>query len=142
MDFPNLEQMSFVLKNDTDFRLDKLLHKDYFIVAFVEHLKEYFEQIEKRFSILIPLLDPSFGEEQLTTIALDGVELGDFHLLNNSVNEAASLVYSSTSGLLETSIVDFSIYEELHVSDYLLLLHEFSSMIVGESILYKEIKKD
>lgn len=141
MDYPSLSQLSLIVKNDTDFRLSKLVEKEYFIVAFVEHLKEHFKQINRHFSILIPLLDPCFEEEQYTTISVDGLELGELCLIHNSLTDNSSLVYSSTSGLLETIIFDSSDYEDTSISEYLLMLHEFSSIIIGESVLYKEIKK-
>jgi len=141
VDYPSFSQLSLILKNDTDFKLSKLVDKDYFIVAFVEHMKEHFKNMKKQFSILTPLLDPCFEEEQCTTIFLDEIELGELCLIHNSVTEISSLVYSSSSGLIEIVIFESSDYEETTVSDYLLMMHEFSSMIVGEHLLYKEIKK-
>lgn len=143
MDYPSLGQLSLVIKNDTDFKLHRLISKDMFIFAFIDHLKEYFKQINKEFKIMTPLFDPIFKEEQSTNISIDKIELGELNLtFNNSLGELSSLVYYSTSGLLETNLIYFEEYDDYDVSEYLLLLHEFSSTIVGESILYNEIKKD
>jgi len=141
MDFPNFPQLSFFLQNEPDFPIHKLIERDYFFIAFIEHIKEHFHYLQKQFTILVPLLDPFFEEkEQKTTLSLDQIELGELCLLFNSISTNSSLVYSSTSGLLETIVFDYKDYETLSISKYIVLLHEFSAMILGEQLLYQQIK--
>lgn len=137
---PTLSQLHFYTHRNQETYLHSLIEEEEFIFSFLKHLMEYFQQHHAHFRILEPLLDPSMTPEQETVLCIDGVEVGELHLLFNSIFNVSSLVYYSPSGLLELFLLEFEDYKNLTCSDYLLLIHEFSALLMGEKNLYEQRK--
>ena len=135
---PNLSQLHFYTQHHQEAYLHLFIEEETFIFSFLNHLTEYFRKHQATFRILEPLLDPSMAQEQQTVLSVDGVEVGELHLLFNSFFNESSLVYYSPSGLLELFLLEYEDYKTLTCSDYLLLLHEFSALLSGEKELYNK----
>jgi hypothetical protein len=86
-------------------------------------------QTNREFSILEPLLDSYFIEDKSTTLSLDNVELGEFHITESS------LIYYSPSGLIESLVFNYEDYPILTIGDYTLILFEFCAHLFGEAYL-------
>jgi hypothetical protein len=136
---PNLSQLIFLLNNDKNAYLAKYVSKEDFLFVFIEHLIEFFKKNKSEFNILEPLLDPILEKEQQTILSVDGIEVGELHLLFNSFFDESSLVYYSPSGLLELNLFEFEDYIEFEISDYILLINEFAALLMGEKNLYQKM---
>lgn len=134
---PNLQQINFLLKNKPDVSLYKIIDENNFINIFLSHLTELFTEWEYAFSISEPFLDHSFTNEQSTLLYLNDIEIGDLFLFNNSFLPETSLVYYSPSGFLETNLLTLEDVKEMQVSDYIVFVYEFASLLLGQFILYK-----
>lgn len=117
------------------------MSQEAFIFSFLEHLTEHFNKQNMVFRILEPLLDPEMEKEQQTVLAINQIEVGELHLLFNSIFDETSLVYYSPSGLMELYLLDFHEYESYKLSDYMLLLNEFGALIYGEKLLYDRFRQ-
>lgn len=131
----NLQQVMLLLSNDKNKSIETICSKQDFIFLFLNHLSEYFSSYNMKFKILEPLLDPEFKEEQQTVLSIDNVEVGELFLNINSFSDESSLVYYSPSGLIESIVFDYDKFENYPLSDYLLLVHDFSSYLYGEKNL-------
>lgn len=138
---PTLSQLHLIAHHRKEAMLHALIPEEEFIFSFLNHLTEHFQQQQALFRILEPLLDPSMVQEQETVLSVDGVEVGELHLLFNSFFDESSLVYYSPSGLLELFLLEYEDYETLTCSDYLLLIHEFAALLNGEKMLYEKRQK-
>lgn len=138
---PNLSQLTLLLNNNKDSYISKFIKIEDFIFTFLNHLQEYFQASNNKFKILEPLLDPEIELEQKTIVGINDTEIGEIHLLSNSLLSYSSLVYYSPSGLLEVHILDYEDYYELKISEYIILLNEFAYMIEGEKNLYEKINE-
>lgn len=136
---PNLSQLLFLLNNQKNPNVSKIIPKEDFAFVFIDHLTEHFSKNHMTFRILVPFIDPEMEKEQETVLSIDGIEVGELHLLFNSFFDDSSLVYYSPSGLLEIILVEFDSYEDFSVSDYILLLNEVGALLIGEKHLYQSM---
>lgn len=139
MNNPNLSQLLFLLNNQKNPNVSKVIPKEDFAFSFIDHLTEHFSKNRMEFRILIPFIDPELEKEQETVLAIDGIEVGELHLLFNSFFDDSSLVYYSPSGLMELFLMEFENYEDFSLSDYILLLNEFAALLIGEKLLYQNM---
>lgn len=135
---PNLSQLHMYVLHNQEAYLHSFIEEEEFIFSFLKHITEHFQQHHALFRILEPLLDPSMTDEQQTVLSIDGVEVGELHLIFNSFFNQSSLVYYSPSGLLELFLLEYEDYKNLSCSDYLLLIHEFCALLSGEKTLYEK----
>lgn len=134
---PNFLQLSFLSRNKPNLKLYKYIDAQNFIYIFLEHLKEVFREKEIPFKILQPLLDPTFQEDKETVFSLSGVEVGSLNLLYNSNFGESSLIYFSPSGLLEVLLLNYEEFFHYTISDYVLVVSEFSSILQSQYDLYQ-----
>lgn len=135
---PNLNQLYLLIENNKNHQLNRFVDNNDFLFLFLQHLKELYQQSGYTFKVLDPFFEPNFIEEQDSTISINDIEIGDICLLCNSFLEPSSLVYYSPSGFLEVNFMDFEEFETLSISDYIVLLHEVSAMLIGQFLLYKK----
>lgn len=137
----NFSQLTFLLRNRTNAKLDKHIDRHNFFLLFITHVQEHLQSLQKDFSILQPIFDPSFKEDSSTTLAINSVEVGDLRLLFNSNYGESSLVYFSPSGLIHSTLFEYDTYSDVTLSDYALLIYEFSAMLIGHELLYTNEKR-
>ena len=130
MSYPNYLQIVMLAKHKPRVKMFKYIDSSDFLIAFLNHVQEYFADRNRVFRILEPLLDSTFTEDKSTTLSLDHVELGELHLLSSS------LIYYSPSGLLESLVFNYEEYKDFSVGDYTLLLYEFCAHLHGEAFIY------
>ena len=138
---PTLSQLHLTARHRPAAVLHAMIAEEEFIFSFLTHLTEHFQQQRVVFRVLQPLLDPSMVQEQETVLSIDGVEVGELHLLFHSIFNESSLVYYSPSGLLELFLFEYEDYETLTCADYLLIIHEFAALLQGEKNLYDTRQK-
>jgi hypothetical protein len=137
----NLSQLTMMVANSKDLELSKVIDEKTLIFSFINHLKDYFSKTDQKFLLLEPLLDEELDSEQQTVLSIDGIEVGELLLLTNSFFEGSSLVHYSPSGLIESTLINSTLFHHYKVSDYLLMIHEFASVLLAEKLLYKKINE-
>jgi len=132
----NLSQLRFLSSNGQNPTLS--MHFDFQVasVMFITHLQEFFFSSKIHLTISQPFLSSEFQQDnQSVTLFLDQLELGELVLVSYP-NYSASLTYHSPTGLLKTTILDAVTFPSLYVNDYLALLQEFASHLLGEKAFY------
>jgi len=135
-----LPQLIMLSKNGVNAPLLTYFDFDGLIDNFFIHLSDFFMTSKMEFKALEPFLSHDFQEKQQSTpISLNGTKLGELFLSHNSIYDFSSLVYYSSTGLLETFVLNESLYSTYTINDYLAILHEFSSMLLGEKAFYDHL---
>ncbi|PGK51559.1 hypothetical protein CN918_27595 [Priestia megaterium] len=135
-----LSQIIMLSKNGVNAPLLTYFDFDGLIDSFFTHLSDFFLSSNMEFKVLEPFLSHDFQEkQQSTSISLSGTKLGELCLSHNSIYDFSSLVYYSSTGLLETFVLNESLYTTYTINDYLAILHEFSSMLLGEKAFYDHL---
>lgn len=136
----NLSQLMLLSRNGPDSELSLYYDFANLTEIFFSHIQEFFGFSNIKFEILEPLFSFEFDEpQQSTLISINGTELGELSLFHNSFYTFSSLVYYSSTGLLETIVLNESLFLQYSVNNYIALIHEFSSMLLGEKAFYDHL---
>lgn len=138
----NLAQYHLLLQNNTDLPLSQILPLEDFLITFITHLNELFQESELTFKNLEPIITDIPEANQETTLSLNDIELGELFLIHDSSYLDTSLVYYSPYGLIESTIFRYEDYNNFSISDYVILVKEFSSHLLGEYLMYSQIEKN
>ena len=135
-----LPQLVLLSKNGVNAPLLTYFEFEGLVDNFFTHLYEFFISSNIEFRALEPFLSHDFHQKQQSTpISLNGTKLGELVLSHNSIYDFSSLVYYSSTGLLETFVLNESLHTTYTINDYLAILHEFSSMLLGEKAFYDHL---
>lgn len=133
----NFQQLSFLSKHKPNTALSSHIDSHAFLNTFLAHVSEQLEFHEVSFSLETPLLDPDFHEICQSNILLNEFEIGELALLFHSNSEELSLIYFSPSGLISSELFCFHEFFDFTVSDYVILVCEYCTMLLTFLELYK-----
>lgn len=136
----NYSQLVFLSRNGANGLLTQYFNFPSLIDSFFYHLKDFFLSSQIQFEVLHPFWSTELTKEmQSSQIAINGRPLGELFILHHSVYDKSSLVYYSSTGLLEINVLNEFLFPEYTINDYLALIHELSSMLIGEKSFYEHL---
>lgn len=138
----NFSQLLFLSRNGANEFLHKYFDFPHLIDSFFSHMKDFFLSSEIQFDILHPFWSTELTKEtQSSQISINGCPLGELFILHHSVYDKSSLVYYSSTGLLEITVLSENLFHEYSINDYIALIHELSAMLIGEKAFYEQLHR-
>lgn len=138
----NLSQLLFLSHNGNNELISNYFDFDFLLDSFFTHIQDFFDSSNMTLHIHTPLWSHELSSDSQTTpISLNNTELGNLSILHPSIYEISSLVYNSSTGLLEIIILSEQLFLSYSINDYLSILNEFAAMLIGEKAFYDHLNK-